>query len=137
RQFNRFLRRREAGRKKAAERSQQKRHDQMNQNRDKQRPENCARVLFIIPQPVGLGENSVSCRHGTMIAWSKSIGPRSSFKAGTVSQGTGADNLGGIWLGSACRACRASAKVCLLAIMDFFCGRTLPLLAPLSLATRA
>jgi hypothetical protein len=58
---------------KSAERGEEKGHDQMNQNREKQRPENRSRILFVIPQPVGLGENSVSRRHGAMIAWSRSI----------------------------------------------------------------
>jgi len=44
----------------------------MNENRDKQRPQNHSRILFVVPQPVGiarLAENSVSRRHVAMIAW--------------------------------------------------------------------
>jgi hypothetical protein len=41
----------------------------MDQNRHEQRPENHPGILFVVSQPVGLGEDNVSRRHEAMIAW--------------------------------------------------------------------
>ena len=109
----------------------------MNQNRRKQRPQNHPGILFVVPQPVGiarLGEDNVSRRHGAMIAWWRSIRALKLFKAGTLSQATGPDNLSGFVLGSA-RGPRAGDRV--LAITDFCCVRVLRDAAALREAVRA
>src|SRR6058998_2054431 len=80
----------------------------MNCNRREQRPENRSRVIFAISKAFGaarLGEHDVSRCHESGLLVKRSGAEFFQLAAGTLSQPTGADNLGSnvMWAPSAGR----------------------------------